>query len=199
MDDRFSATPWNTSELWLEANACLDRSIRHNRHRLNDVVRLAEELRGQLIAIFPYMDTLCRSTCPACPDSCCRRAWVWADFKDLLFLHLAGIAPPDRQLISRRGGRCRCGGTQGCRLDRIQRPFICTWYLCPEQTRTLNKWPAQRDRLMQTLQWIKRHRRVMEDRFIGAVCQSRLYDQGNASGPSPQNEISSLSMQQAIR
>jgi len=173
MDDRFSAIPWNTPALWREANASLDRCLRRNRHRLNEAFRLAEKLHRQLISTFQRMDTLCRLTCFACEDSCCRRAWVWTDFRDLLFLHLASVAPPDRQLLGRRGERCRYSGPDGCRLDRIQRPFICTWYLCPAQIRALNRWPAQRERLKQRLQQIKRDRREMEERFVEAVCRSR--------------------------
>jgi hypothetical protein len=102
-------------------------------------------------------------------EVCCRRAWVWVDFRDLLFLHLAGIPVPDHQLLSREGNSCRYGGSSGCRLDRIQRPFVCTWYLCPAQTRILRKQPAEMKLITASLQQIKRLRHKMEMSFIRAL------------------------------
>ena len=136
---------------------------------LDESRRLAHRLKQQLTSTFPLMNRLCRKTCPDCMEVCCRRAWVWADFKDLLFLHLADIPLPERQLVCRQGDHCRYGSPGGCRLDRIQRPFVCTWYLCPAQTRILRKQPAEAERLLNTLQQIKIQRRRMENTFIRAV------------------------------
>ena len=169
MDDQISTIPWNTPALWQEANASLSHSLAHHRHRLDRCVRLAKRLRGQLMSIFPLMDSLCHHTCPDCTDICCRHAWVWADFRDLLFLHLAGIPVPDRQLLSRRGEHCRYASSQGCELNRLQRPFVCTWYICPTQTRILRAQRLEQARLTAVLQQIKAERRLMEGQFIQAV------------------------------
>jgi hypothetical protein len=166
MDDPFCEVPWNTPFLWQEANASLRRAIRRNRHRLAAPVRLAYEQRDRLMSIFPLMDTLCRQTCPACGDICCQRAWVWADFKDLLFLHLSGIPILERQLLGRRGEHCCYFGPGGCRLERLQRPFVCTRYFCPAQTRLLRRRPGEHERLSTALQNIKVGRQAMEDQFI---------------------------------
>jgi hypothetical protein len=162
----FPAIPWNTPALWQAANAGLDRSMAHHRHRLTACLRMADHLRGQLQSIFPLMDALCQGTCPECREICCRHAWVWADFKDLLFLKLAGIPVPGRQLLGRRGEHCRYAGSKGCRLDRLQRPFVCTWYFCPAQTRLLRGQPAEHARLSAALKQIKDGRRRMEAQFI---------------------------------
>jgi hypothetical protein len=79
--------------------------------------------------IFPLMDHLCRKTCPDCTNICCRRAWVWADFRDLLFCHLAGIPRPDQQLLDRSGRPlplCRPG-----RLPIGSDPAALCLYLVP--------------------------------------------------------------------
>ena len=94
---------------------------------------------------------------------------LWADFRDLLFLHLADIPLPDGQLISRSAGHCRYAGPDGCRLERIQRPFVCTWYLCPAQTRLLMEQPTDKHRLATILHRIKEQRCQMEDAFIKAL------------------------------
>jgi hypothetical protein len=115
------------------------------------------------------MEELCRVTCPDCKDICCRRSWVWADFKDLLFFHLADIAVPDRQLLSQQGDDCRYGSAEGCCLERVQRPFVCTWYVCPDQSEHLRQTPAKMLCVSSSLQEIKALRNEMEATFIRAL------------------------------
>ena len=169
MDNPIPTIPWNTKGLWTGANASLNQSVNRHRHRLTGSFRLATRLRDHLLSIFPLMDDLCQHTCPDCTDICCRHAQVWADFKDLLFLHLAGIPAPDQQLLGQRGEHCRYASSRGCRLDRLQRPFVCTWYVCPAQTRLLNDQREEKARLSATLRQIKNDRRRMEDQFIKAI------------------------------
>jgi hypothetical protein len=169
MSDTFSSIPWNTAALWQAANAGLGVSLDRNRAALDDARGHAQRLRHLLERTFPIMEELCRQTCPACTDVCCQRAWVWADFKDLLFFHLAGIDPPDHQLLSRKGEHCRYASPDGCRLERIQRPFVCTWYLCPAQTQRLRQAPAEMKIVSESLQHIKQLRQEMERSFIWAV------------------------------
>jgi hypothetical protein len=169
MIDQNPTIPWSTPALWKAANAVLGQNVTRNRRRLTEPFRLASRLRDHLLSIFPLMDGLCQRTCPACRDICCQHAWVWADFRDLLFLHLADIPAPGEQLLNQRGEHCRYASPHGCRLDRLQRPFVCTWYLCPAQTRVLHEQPAERTRLAATLQQIKADRRRMEDLFIRAL------------------------------
>lgn len=161
--------PWPTPGLWREANDSIQHTLQRNRDALAPCRHLAHELRRQMTALFPIMDHLCRATCPTCADVCCRRACVWIDFKDLLLLHLADIPLPDGQLLGSRGEHCRYGAPDGCRLDRIQRPFVCTWYLCPAQTQRLRRYPRQMARIMEALQRVKQLRQEMEMLFIRAV------------------------------
>jgi hypothetical protein len=177
MDNLFCEIPWNTPLLWQEANASLKREIRCNRYKLDAPVRLARKQRDQLMSIFPLMDELCEQTCRACGDICCQRAWVWADFKDLLFLHLNSIPILERQLLGRRGEHCCYFGPGGCRLKRLQRPFVCTRYFCPAQTRLLRQRPREHERLSTALQNIKVERQTMEDQFIQAIfARSGVWD-----------------------
>lgn len=169
MQAPFSSIPWNTPVLWREANASLTAAIQRNQSLIEKPRRQAGRIKDMYQLTFPLMDRLCRETCPVCTNICCRRAWVWADFKDLLFFHLAGIPLPDQQLMSRRGDCCHYGGTDGCRLERIQRPFVCTWYLCPAQTQRLRNDPAEMKNVSDSLQQIKHLRREMEASFIRAV------------------------------
>ena len=169
MDTLFSSVPWNTPATWMEANDNLAAAITKNTAAMADGADQAYQIRQHLESLFSLMDNLCRETCPDCSDVCCRRAWVWIDFKDLLFFHLADVPLPEQQLLSRQGDHCRYGGPDGCRLDRLQRPFVCTWYLCPAQTQHLRKEPAEMKRISDFLLQIKRLRRKMERSFIRAV------------------------------
>lgn len=165
----FTMIPWNTPYLWCEANASLAHVLHRNHRAMVEASRLAHRLRMQMVAIFPLMDALCHTTCPTCRDACCRHACVWIDFRDLLFLHLTDLPVPESQLIGGRGEQCRFAGPRGCRLDRIRRPFICTWYLCPEQTRRLRKDPAEMRWMAKCLQQMKDLRREMEISFVRAI------------------------------
>jgi len=168
MSAPFSFIPWNSSALWQEANAAVEHQMQRHRRAMADARHAAGEIRDRFTSIFPIMDRLCRSTCPVCLDICCRHACVWIDFKDLLFLHLAAIPVPDRQLIDHRGERCRYGTPDGCRLDRLQRPYVCTWYLCPAQSAQLKKEPMALKQVTSSLQEIKKLRQYMENAFIQA-------------------------------
>ena len=169
MNSHLSSVPWTTPALWQEANASLADAIQTHGHALAGSRRQAWQTRRLLESIFPHMDVLCEQTCPACTDICCQRAWVWTDFRDLLFCHLAGVDPPGRQLLNREGGHCRYGGPEGCRLERIRRPFVCTWYLCPEQMQRLRQAPTKMKIVSESLQQIKSCRKKMETSFIRAV------------------------------
>jgi len=161
--------PWYTTGLWKTANRAISHTIDRNLCALSDAQRLALEIKSALKALFPLMDGLCIKSCPDCDAICCSHAFVWFDFRDLLFLHLADIVIPQKQLRKLRGDHCLYHCATGCQLERIQRPFICTWYLCPSQTRCLREELHQMDATLDSLNRIKQLRKKMEKRYIEAV------------------------------
>jgi hypothetical protein len=169
MDVSLSNVPWNTPATWREANASLSAIIQCHASSLADLHNMARRTRQHLKSLFPLMDNLCRETCPDCTDVCCIHAWVWADFRDLLFYHLADVTPPDYQLLESTADHCRFASPHGCQLERIRRPFVCTWYLCPMQTRLLDHQPAEKHNLSRILEQIKNDRKRMEASYIQAV------------------------------
>lgn len=169
MDPAVAHVPWSSPALWQEANASLAAALSRHAAAMAGLYHQARRIACALESLFPLMEDLCRDTCPNCADICCRRAWVWADFRDLLFLHLAGIPPPDTQLIGVTDGHCRFAGPHGCQLERIRRPFVCTWYVCPAQIRLLRRRPTAQRRVDAALERIKRLRREMEAAFIRTV------------------------------
>lgn len=164
--------PWPTPGLWQAANQSMAFAIHRHRDRLQDAVALAQQIRSNMEALGPLMHELCEQTCPACTDHCCRRATVWFDFKDLLTLHMLGEALPPGQLIGQAHRTCRYLGIEGCVLPRIQRPFVCTWYICAAQKEVLHPRPLyQKQFLGNRLEALKNGRDKLEYMFIRSVTQ----------------------------
>ncbi|MDL2274552.1 hypothetical protein LJC22_00305 [Desulfosarcina sp. OttesenSCG-928-G10] len=166
--------PWHTPALWQAANAGVRQSMARHHHHSGPAIDAAKAIQRDFSAIFPTLNALCNATCPSCTAICCQKARIWADFKDLVFYHLAGITPPDQQPVSHPGDRCRYSTASGCRLERLQRPFVCTWYLCPAQTALLKCYPDEGNSLKKILVQIQKARRRMEDDFI-QMLQSSLH------------------------
>ena len=161
------APPWQTKPAWQEANRSIDGLIQQYADKLSPAVTLAALVRARLESIFNILDGLCIESCPRCPDPCCLHASPWFDYRDLLFLHLNAVATPVSQPIDVLNATCRYFSLRGCTLERISRPWICTWYLCPVQTGNLNSRRShQRKDLASALNEIKAFRKALEETFI---------------------------------
>jgi hypothetical protein len=162
--------PWGSKATWQIINRDLDYLIHRHHGSLKNAVMLARDTEASLESIFTILDDLCSVTCPWCPNPCCLSAEVWIDFKDLLFLHLAGHPVPDKQLRSQMKKVCRCWRPKGCVVPRILRPWICTWYLCPTQMAILRRKSRRiRDKFSRQIKAVKDCRRKMEAEFIRVV------------------------------
>jgi hypothetical protein len=162
--------PWGSKVKWQIVNRDLDYLIYRHYDVLKDAVMLARDLQVRMVSIFSLLDDLCWVTCPWCPDPCCLAARVWIDFKDLLFLHLAGHPVPPEQLLSDFKESCRYWSPRGCMLPRISRPWVCTWHLCPTQKVNLRrKAPSVQEKMRHAVQRITAGRKVMETEFIRIV------------------------------
>jgi hypothetical protein len=162
--------PWATPRAWQAAS----QSVRFHRQiydpGFEPVTLLAQKLRRRLESIFSDLDELCIDSCPWCPEPCCLKASVWYDFKDLLFLHFNEQPIPPVQPKANLNMPCRYMGSRGCRLPRMTRPWICTWYLCPTQTAKLrNGHQAKRELFDQTIARIKSERILLENEFIRII------------------------------
>jgi hypothetical protein len=167
---RAPALPWGKSAAWREANRTLGFLIRRHRRELAQAVTIARRVQVHLASLFALMDDLCTATCRFCPDPCCLTAKVWIDFRDLLFLHLAGQPVPMAQLRHDLNGACRCLGPKGCTLPRISRPWVCAWYLCPPQAARLKKKaPPVQENFRRAVQAVKTGRKEMEAEFVRRV------------------------------
>ena len=164
------APPWGMDQVWQEANFSIAELVQRYSTNLGSTVKLANAIRGCLDSIFGMLDDLCLETCPRCPDPCCLKASPWFDFRDLIFLHLNSRSIPPGQPIKVMASICRYSSANGCRLDRISRPWICTWYLCPVQVANLNaRRSLQKKALLTAINEIKAARKEMEKEFIKVI------------------------------
>lgn len=170
---RIPVIAWAASEPWQQVNASFRHHLDLHASRIGRLHRLALAIARALAVLDPIMAALCAATCPACDNNCCLRATVWFDFRDLLFLHLAQATIAPGQPMTAPGQKCRYLGPAGCRLPRHRRPFVCTWYLCPDQKIILEADPEMKMAAEQQLEFIKRTRQALEFSFIRLVWGSR--------------------------
>jgi hypothetical protein len=166
-----SLPPWASPTAWRAVTAALDHHLRLPHIRSQGKIRQKAGAIAQLTMRLDLpMEVLARVTCPACEDPCCRRATLWYDFVDLLVIGHACRSWPPGQPMAAVGAGCRYLGQAGCRLPRIQRPWICTWYLCPRQIAQLEAFPpSQRIDVAGMIAGVKQLRKALEAAFIHAA------------------------------
>ena len=162
-----SSIPWSKPSIWGAAHQSIHFHLNLQVKGQELLNQLAREIEKELKDLARRIEIICAHTCVYCPDPCCLTASVWYDFRDLLSLHLMQKPIPIGQPISDYRGVCRFITGTGCSLPRLIRPWICTWYLCPVQTRWLKKQPAQISRhLLTSLEQVKIKRAALEQTFI---------------------------------
>ncbi|MCK5783741.1 MAG: hypothetical protein KAH06_04800 [Desulfobacterales bacterium] len=165
-----NAPPWCNDQLWQAANSTMAYLACRYRHSLYQVKETAGHINSLLVFIDEPLDWLSRETCAQCTAPCCLVADVSYDFKDLLFIHMADQAIPPGQPRRMTGEICRNLGREGCLIPRLQRPWICTWYICAVQKNYLTgRHEILRKHLLSVIAEISMLRKQMETLFIATV------------------------------
>lgn len=175
--------PWAGPQAWQAVTGALDH------HLVLPHIRGCPSLRRKAIGVLnliqrisPPMDELARHTCIDCVDPCCTRATLWYDNVDLLVMGLAHAPWPAGQPMAAAGVSCRYLGPVGCRLPRHQRPWICTWYLCPQQTARLDAAHGRlRRRIYAGRRGVKQLRRGIERDFIALAWGKKENPEANGA------------------
>ena len=169
--------PWQTQKEWQQVELFFTHSV-NNTSFYGQAGRHAKEITHKIELADILLESLCKKTCNLCTDPCCVKATVWYDFRDLLYLFLSTQTLPAQQLIRKKGQCCPKLGPNGCTLKRHQRPFICTWYLCPDQKRPGNAGKTMQDDLADLLSELKNERKRMEREFLSNVIPRRSIRKG---------------------
>ena len=160
----FHTVPWQEADQWKGVSYFFENIFkRFSYDQIHGLKALTHEIDRAYGELDIAMDGLCHGVCPACPDNCCARAQVYYDFKDLAFYYARFSTLPGKQLVRPRKEACPMLGPSGCRLSRNRRPFLCTWYLCPDLKRVGGRTLSIIEGLIIE---IKNYRSRLEDYFI---------------------------------
>lgn len=166
------AIPWADKDVWGQVVLSMTRTISALDSELAPVGILSKNIVQLYADIEPLLERVCLSSCSTCSDVCCRRATVWYDMKDLLTIYLTTGAFPEKQIYRRADKSCCKLTASGCRLTRSARPFICTWYICPDQKEvvdTLSDGVAG-SALFRVIDELKKARESLEQEYIKVIC-----------------------------
>lgn len=161
--------PWRHQQEWNQILPFFHASCRNNAG-VRKAAKIAMEIAGKIAAVDDCLQELCRQTCPSCQENCCARANIWYDFRDLLFLFLLNEEWPGGQIVKKENHGCMHLTAKGCRLERLGRPFVCTWYICPAQKAKRRMLPyAEYGGFYSLLQEAQSDRKEMETVFISGL------------------------------
>jgi hypothetical protein len=170
--NQISFPPWSTQGSWQEANDALGLTIKRYQDQMGELKALARRIIERIEGLDALLNDICSKACPSCRDSCCRRARVWFDFKDLLIMHLGGNIILPGQLRGPHDSSCRYLSHTGCLLQRPQRPYVCTWYICSMLKEHLaQRAPSEREYLSNSLTAVQSARSDLENQFVRIVTQ----------------------------
>jgi hypothetical protein len=127
---------------------------------------IAEHIAGLILLLDPLMTSYCQRTCPTCLDPCCNGRKVFFNLTDVVYLAGRGKGAVPGQTRSQAGLPCRYLSREGCRLSRLLRPYVCTWFLCEAQMALLQAEPVRFQRsITETLTEIRRGRLLLESLY----------------------------------
>ncbi len=157
--------PYSDDKSWNEVNSCINFLL--DKYETEKLRENAVVIRDLLSSTFSFQDELCFNTCIKCLEPCCSIAQIWFDIKDLLFLNLLNIKVPESQPRTEKDSICKYyRPLKGCILNRLERPYICNYYLCNTQKKNLRKNnPIILKQTEETFFEIKQLRNLLEDDF----------------------------------
>lgn len=132
----------HTQSGWNRSKDIVTRLARQQPETFSRIRAVTLEITSIVEKLSPIAQKVCWETCVSCKDVCCKRATIWYDIKDLLYLYCSGNSVPKRQIQKKDiNGELVCPNftVKGCALPRTQRPFVCSWYFCTSQKEYLEK------------------------------------------------------------
>lgn len=165
--------PWAAKEVWGQVVLSLEKTIAAMGQETAGIRRQAEQICQGYGELDTVLERVCLESCPTCTDVCCTRATVWYDLPDLLVIYLNTGTLPKRQIYRHPDHSCCNLTPAGCRLSRSDRPFICTWYICPDQQKILRRMTSRSGKeltVFHTISAIKTARKELQQVYINTLC-----------------------------
>ncbi len=174
MPNKKTLIPWESEDAWPQVVLSISKSISAISEEGSEIARirmLVEQVVQDYAKLETILERICSKSCSSCVDVCCSKATVWYDLKDLLVIYFNRGALPDKQIYKRPGSTCCNLTPSGCRLIRSDRPFICTWYICPDQKSIIAGFPNSTEQvaLYHAIDKIKTNRKDLETLYISAI------------------------------
>lgn len=154
--------PWIHGFDWAEAALSIKTTIAACGEEVVQLQKIAQDITATYEQIDGGIQEISEKSCTQCLDICCMRATVWYDTRDLIYLFLHNREFPDRQVSRTKEGLCSHLTTRGCKIERINRPFICTWYICSAQKKLM----VGRPEIQKGIEKIQNLRKDLEDMFV---------------------------------
>lgn len=162
--------PWQGRREWTQVVVSITTTVATLREKADSLHSIARQIEACYIELDGLLNTLGTSTCCSCTTVCCTVATVWYDLRDLLFLYLVDNRLPRQQITRNADRTCVHLTPRGCCLDRRERPFICTWYICAAQKETLaRQHSGMRKDIFALQEQLKVARKELENLYVDAV------------------------------
>lgn len=137
-----------------------------SRSDMSEIRSLARCIAEKIQSMDAVMTRYCGLTCPSCEDACCTGLKVFFNRADILCLAALDEEAPPGQTRSQPTEPCRYLASDGCRLSRTLRPYVCVWFLCEAQMELLqSESVAFQRKFLKTMQDIRACRLRVESLY----------------------------------
>ncbi len=170
MDATRQWIPWQDRQEWSQVVLSITTAVAGLGGEGDHLRDIARRIEDGYVELDGPLDSLGAITCCSCTTICCTVATIWYDLRDLLFLYLADNRLPRQQITRNADRTCVHLTPQGCCLNRRERPFICTWYICGAQKDVLRRQQnGAGNEIFAFIDQLKTARNELENRFVDAV------------------------------
>lgn len=166
--------PWERPDDWAQVEFSIQQAMVAMGPFLPKLRAFTRQVAKGYTDIEGALDRVCLNSCTSCTDLCCSRATVWYDLKDLLFIYLNSGEFPPGQINREPDGSCCNLTPSGCRIIRSNRPFVCSWYICPTQKQIIRERKTDNALgidILATIKEIQLALKELEAEFISATCR----------------------------
>lgn len=104
--------------------------FQQNHQKLTPMADAAQTYKEAMELVSSFTEEYTQKTCPYCGTVCCAQKHGLPEFGDVAAFLSLGYEIPSYDLNRPLSGACQFMGKRGCILERIVRPYRCTWYFC---------------------------------------------------------------------